>query len=111
MPSEVRHLMFRTPELVLAMQGYFRQLGRPLSSGLVAGCVVAGDGVSAPVTFHLRLHEDAGTSRASEVVVDSATLTAALILHCRATRVPLPARAQKSLQRMGEHVCLVAKLG
>ena len=110
MPSEVRHLMFRSAEVVAAMQAYYRRLGRPLSSGLIGDCLVEGDGIAVPVSFRLRLHADEATGRPSEISIDSTTLTAALILHCKANSVPLPARAQKSLQRMGEHLCLVASL-
>ena len=102
--------MFRTAEIVSAMQAYYRRLGRPLSSGLVSGCAMDGDGVNAPIQLRLLLHGDASVGGAQEVQIDDVTLTAALIMLCRDNRVPLPARAQKSLQRVGEHLCLVATL-
>jgi hypothetical protein len=45
-----------------------------------------------------------------EVIVDSLTLTAALILYCRDRRIPLPAAADKSLQRFGEQICLMTTI-
>lgn len=111
MPTEVRHVLFKTAEVVAAMQSYYRRLGRPLSSGLIADCITEGDGIGSPVLIRLQIHADGGNGRPFEITIDSITLVAALIMHCKDNCVPLPARARKSLQRMGEHVCLVAALG
>ena len=43
-----------------------------------------------------------------EMVVESTTLAAALILYCRDRKIPLPASADKSLQRFGDQIGLIA---
>lgn len=111
MPTEIRHLLFRAPEVVKALQSYHRRVGQPLNAGLVGQCVAAGDGFDIPVTFSFTVHADNGHGHASEVSIDSITLAAALIMHCRDNKIPLSAKSQKSLQRHGEQICLVATLG
>ncbi len=111
MPSEVRHLVFRAPEVVQALGAHFRRAGRPLTSGTIGDCSAAGDGLTTPVVFQMKLHADSGAGKTEEITVDSVTLVAALIMHCREKRIPLSAKAQKSLQRIGEQICLVATIG
>lgn len=119
MPSELRHLMFRPPEVVQAVKEYHRRLGVPLPSGAVARCGPESDGAGGAVLFRITLVPDqgkglsphaAGEGEQREVVIEGSALAAALILHCRDRRIPLPASADKSLQRIGEQVCLVATI-
>ena len=110
MPSEIRHLLFRAPEVVQALSSHLRRLGRPLSSGTVGDCSALGDGVATPVAFSMKLHADSGNGKTEEITADSVTLVAALIMHCREKRIPLSAKSQKSLQRIGDQICLVATL-
>ena len=111
MPSEVRHLLFRAPEVVNAVQAHFRRIGKPLPSGSVGDCTCSGDGVTVPVSFQLTLHTDFGRAGMPDAItVDTVNLVAALIMHCKDKKIPLPAKAQKSLQRINDQICLVATL-
>ena len=115
-PTELRHLLFRPPEALQAIKEYHRRLGMPLPAGAVTHCAPESEGVSGTVLFRIRLIPDRaespsppapGTEEPLDVVIGGATLAAALILYCRDRRIPLPAGADKSLQRFGEQVCLV----
>ena len=118
MPTELRHLLFRPAEVVWAVKEYHRRTGAPLQSGSVVSCGPECDSAGG-VAFRIALAPDpvdGGAVSATdpegrlEVVVEGPTLAAALILHCRDRRIPLPAAADKSLQQFGEQVCLVAKI-
>lgn len=111
MPTEIRHLLFRAPEVVQALQSHFRRQGKPLASGLIGECVVSGDGVATPVAFQMKLHADGAAGKTYTVDINGVTLVAALIMYCREKQIPLSAKSAKSLQRLGEQLCLVATLG
>lgn len=119
MVSELRHIIFRPFEVVDAYREFCRRSGTPLPAGTVVGCGPEADGAGAPLRFRIVIAPDAADGKAGaeagdaprrEVVVDSATLAAALILYCRDRRIPLPASADKSLQRFGDQVCLLATI-
>lgn len=118
MPSELRHLLFRPPEVVQAVKEYHRRLGTPLPAGTVMQCGPESEGASGAVRFRIVLEPDPaegapprpGEEARHELVIEGPALAAALILYCRDRRVPLPASADKSLQRFGEQVCLVATI-
>jgi len=110
MPSEVRHLLFRLPEVALAIQAYHRHLGQPLPSGLIVDCAVMGDGVVVPLSVRLSLHLDHGHGQPRLITIDSPTLTSALIMFCRHHQIPLSARGQKSLQRVADQICLISAM-
>ncbi|MGI4953996.1 MAG: hypothetical protein ACRYGM_19515 [Janthinobacterium lividum] len=110
MPSEVRHLLFRLPEVALAIQAYHRHLGQPLPSGLIVDCAVVGDGVAVPLAVRLAMHPDRGRGAASLITIDGPTLTSALIMFCQHHQIPLPARGKKSLQRVADQICLISTL-
>lgn len=120
MPTELRHLLFRPAEVVQAVRDYHRRLGTPLPAGAIVQCgPECEEGDEGAVSFRITLVPDpaAGTmpgrpgeERPREVVVEGAVLAAALILHCRDRRIPMPANAGKSLRCLGTQVCLVATL-
>lgn len=118
MPSELRHLLFRPDEVVQAVWAYHRRLGLPVPSGVVARCGPEdrrGNEVVFRITFVPAPAKDAAARAAGaggrcDVLIDGPTLTAALILHCRDRRIPLPARVAKTLRRYGERVCLVSAM-
>ncbi len=118
MPSELRHLLFRPPEVVQAVKEYHRRIGTPLPAGTVLQCGPESEGASGVVRFRIVLEPDLGEGVApkpgeeprQEVVIEGPALAAALILHCRDRRIPLPASADKSLQRFREQVCLIATI-
>ena len=118
MPSELRHVLFRPAEVVQAVKEYYRRSGAPLPSGSVVRCGPEGEGGG--VRFRIALVPDRAKGHAPappgegarhEVLVEGPALAAALILHCRDRGIPLPASAEKSLQRLGERVCLIAIIG
>lgn len=120
MPSELRHIVFRPAEVVEAIEEYLRRLGTPLPSGSIVECgPVRGDGFDGKVSFFITIVPDAPWGEAEswtdeegrrEVVIEGPALAAALILFCRSRRIPMPATADKSLQRIGSQICLVASL-
>lgn len=119
MPSELRHILFRSPEVVQAVKEYYRRLGTPLPAGAVTCCGPEGEGAGNAVLFRITLVPDGakglsppaqGEAKQHDVVIEGPALAAALILHCRDRRIPLPATAEKSLQRFGEQLCLVATI-
>lgn len=71
----------------------------------------SGDGITTPVAFQMKLHADGVGGKTFAVDIDSVTLVAALLMHCRKKQIPMSAKAAKSLQRLGEQICLVATLG
>jgi hypothetical protein len=120
MPSELRHIMFRPPEVVHAVTEYHRRIGQPLPPGSVICGTPESGGPGDVVRFRIALTPDhAGTGKAQnsgeparrEVVVEGPALAAALILFCRNEHIPLPARAEKSLQIFGDQVVLVCAIG
>ena len=119
MPKELRHLLFRPPEVVQAVKEYHRRIGDPLPAGAVARC--GPETADAAVQFRIILTPDlvaaadgslvaAVGGERQELLIEGPTLAAALILHCRDRKIPLPAAADKSLQRFGEQVCLIVTL-
>ena len=104
MPSEIRHLVFSTTEVVAAIREYRRHVGRPLPTGTLR---------------RFEMHPGKGGVRASfDIVPDntipaqgwevgSAEITDALILYCGAHNVPLPATGVKTLQRFGDSLLLI----
>lgn len=109
MPSEIRHLMFRPYEVALAVQGYHRRMNKPLPPGALVACKLEGEGEGERIQVRMTIMPDGG-KHARHLLIDGPTLAASLILYCQAIRIPLPSKAEKSLQRFGDQVCLVAKL-
>jgi hypothetical protein len=117
-PSELRQLLFRPAEVVQAVKEYHRRLGTPLPSGTVTRCGPECEVAGGIVSFRIAIvsDSDSGGSAAvtedtrQDIVIEGPSLAAALILYCRDRRIPLPAGADKSLQRVGEKVCLIATI-
>jgi hypothetical protein len=108
MPTELRHVLFKPAEVVEALVLHRRRTGEPLPSGSIVACGVEQAGPAAPVGFHLAVERDCGGPDARyEVRVEGPELCAALLLYCRERRVPMPAKADKSLQRFGSRLGLV----
>lgn len=117
MPSELRRILFRPAEVVQAVREYQRRAGAPLPAGVVARCGPDDEGGGVRFRIAFAPEPSKGASSLSpaggegrEVVIEAPVLAAALILHCRDRRIPLPAGAEKSLTRFGEQVCLVASI-
>jgi hypothetical protein len=114
MPSEVRHVLFRPAEVVQAVREYQVKLQQPLPSGLV---VDYGPDTGTPggavrfrmsIAFNQKRSSLEPQTIRQEMVIESTTLAAALILYCRDRKIPLPASADKSLQRFGDQIGLIA---
>ncbi len=114
MPSELRQILFRPPEVVQAIREYQRRMRSPLPSGNITQCVTESDATGLRVRLIIALDDPASSTANGgerEIVVAEPTLAAALILHCRDRRTPLPASAEKSLRRFGDQLGLVLTVG
>ena len=120
MPTEVRHILFRPAEVIQAVREYCRRSGRPLPTGSVLSCAVENGAAGGAIQFRIKVALDAAGGviypkpreiEQQDLVIESPNLTAALILYCNARHVPLPAKADKSLQRFGEQIGLVVNIG
>ena len=114
MPSELRYIMFRPDEVVEAVKEYRRRLGTPLPHGGVVQCgPESGPAVGGAVGFRIAFVpagvKGSVTPETENMLIEGPVLAAALILYCRDHRIPMSASADKSLERMGDQVCLVAK--
>src|SRR5690242_17491420 len=105
MPSELRHILFRPAEVVQAIREYQVKLQQPLPSGLVVDYGPDTDGAGGAVRFRMSIAFNHGKPSLEpktvrqEMVIEPTTLAAALILYCKDRKIPLPASADKSLQR------------
>ena len=120
MPTELRHLIFSPAEVLDAVKEFNRRRGTPLPAAGVAQC--GPDGMEAEegtIRFRIVLTSPPAKEAVPdksvkdtqrEMIIESHVLAAALILYCRDRRIPLPVIAEKSLQRFGEQVCLVATI-
>ncbi|GAC1337995.1 MAG: hypothetical protein NVSMB18_03730 [Acetobacteraceae bacterium] len=109
MPSELRHLLFQPAEVVRALTNYHRRIGLPLPAGTIVSCGPETVVSSGTARFRLRLTQDRnGGAAPQDFVIEGPALAAALILHCRDRGIPLPASAGKSLECIGNQICLTA---
>ena len=118
MASEIRHVLFRPAEVVQAVAEYHKRMQQPLPSGSILSCRTECKDPGGVVRFVMTLVPDErgrkGHDKASpapiEVAVEGPALAAALIVHCQTLRIPLPAKADKSLQLFGDRICLIATI-
>ncbi len=116
MPSEIRYILFQRPEVVEAIGTYFRKVGRAVPPGVITDCGPERCGAGSPARFSITIEDEAGQPddamrlpdfpRKLRLTVDGADLAAALILYCRAQKIPLPASATKSLEVYRGQLCL-----
>ncbi len=114
MPAELRHILFRTTEVVSAVVLYQRHMGLPLPAGTILSCGLEPAEPGAAIGFSLVIGLDKpklDEAPRRRVTVEGPALAAALILLCRERHVPLPAKADKSLQRFGDQLGLVVAIG
>lgn len=112
MPSETRQILFRIPEVAQALAEYHRRMRTPLPAGTIIRCAPESDdpGGTPRVRMVIALDGPEATGPGGshrEVVIDGPVLAAALILHCRDRRIPLPASAKKALRHVGDQVGLI----
>ena len=109
MPSELRHILFRLPEVVAAALDHLRQ--RPhaeVPAGTVQRAELLGGG-SEPPALRITFRTDADDRR-TVLDIPEEELRAALLALCRKRCIPLPMDAAKSLSRHGERLALVMNL-
>jgi len=116
MPSEIRHIVFQPPEVVRAIGGYYRRVGRPVPPGAVIKCGPERSGPTSPVRFRMTIEDDRPLdtigldilppAESQTLVLEGSDLAAALILECRVLKIPLPASASKTLEIYGGQLCL-----
>ena len=95
MPSEVRQLLFKSREIIVAITEYFHRRGLNLPIGTASRVtIVEGQPVQASL--------DIVTDQGETVAVNAEMLAASLILYCINRKIPLPADADKRLQRIHE---------
>ena len=114
MPTELRHLLFRPSEVVAAIVQYQRHMGYPLPPGTILSHGLEPGEPDGAVQYGMVVCPDTprpGEPPRRKVMVEGPALAAALILFCRERHIPLPAKAEKSLQRFGEQVGLVVTVG
>ena len=97
MPREMRQIMFRAPEIMTAITEYHRRRAIVLPQGTAIGCRIT-DEPALSVTLTIESDDDAST----ELSVDAEVLAASLILYCIHRKIPLPAEADKRLQKVGD---------
>jgi hypothetical protein len=116
MPDELRQLLFRPVEVVQAVADYHRRMSKPLPSGTVLACAPECDPGGENVKFSISYAPDLPADHPKtgqlvrKLLITGPELAAALILHCHQLRIPMPAKAEKSLQVFGNRVCLVATI-
>ncbi|HLZ67610.1 MAG TPA: hypothetical protein VKQ29_15370 [Aliidongia sp.] len=97
MPREMRQIMFRAPEIMTAITEYHRQRAIVLPQGIATGCRIV-DEPALSVTLTIR----GGDGILTELTINAEVLAAALILYCIDRKIPLPAEADKRLQKVGD---------
>jgi len=97
MPRELRQIMFRAPEIMTAITEYHRRRAMALPLGTAIGCKVTDDPA---LSVTLSIEADGGAL--SKITVDPEVLAASLILYCINRKIPLPAEADKRLQKVGD---------
>ncbi len=104
MTTEIRQIAFLPSEVCAAIHDYRRRRGEPLPAGTITG-VDFGEGPEVTVT--LNIQNDA--KGVTQVAVTAEATAAALILFCINRKIPLPAKAQKKLARIGNSIGLMIK--
>ncbi len=97
MPREMRQIMFRAPEIMTAVTEYHRRRSIALPKGTTVGCKVVDEG---GLSVTLAIMSDDGNT--IDLSVNAEMLAASLILYCINRKIPLPAEADKRLQKVGD---------
>jgi len=112
MPYELRVMLFDASEVLDAVTHYRRQVGAPVPDGDVVTFKPERSRSSGEVSFRIMVApslpgEDFSALPPIPCITRAPALAASLILHCRRSRIPLPAAATKSLQLILGHVGFV----
>lgn len=104
MPIEVRYVMFTQTEVVKAILEFKKRRGEAMPQGSIVKFGM--EGTSEP-SFIIEIKGDDGIVQT--VSVDNKPLTAALVMFCINTKIPLPAKASKTLKVNGQKLALVVE--
>ncbi|MBP0496282.1 hypothetical protein [Roseomonas indoligenes] len=127
MPTELRHIIFSSAEIVEAVSLFARSRGRPLPPGQITEAAALDTEPGSAVTFRLSILPDASDREAGRLSPERLSperlsperlsmdwsgpeLAAALLRYCRGRNIPMPVRGSKSLQRFGTQVGLVVTI-
>ena len=105
MTTEIRQIAFLPSEVCTAIHDYRRRRNEPLPQGTIMG-VDFGEGPEVIVTLNIK--NDA-TGVSSNIALAGEAVAAALILFCINRKIPLPAKAQKKVQRIGDSIGLTIR--
>ncbi len=107
MVTEIRHVMFESDEVQQALTDFQRHRKRPLPPGTVVEVKMWSD-PEAGCALEWIPH---GLEERRTRVFSADELGAALIHYCMREKIPLPARASKVLQLIGDRMGLIVTIG
>ncbi len=115
MPTEIRHILFTSGEVVEAAALFSQQRGQPLPSGTVTEAApletVAGDAIGFRISVELdRPEGKEKDTRVRSFEFVGADLAAILIMYCKRRNIPMPMKGAKSLQRFGSKIGLIVSM-
>ena len=91
MPLDTRRILFSEEEVIVAIRQFYDRKGKSFPIGIVENTTI----IEKPeCTFQCDIVRD---NNQEQVVVAGAALAAALIAYCISRRIPLPAKADKTL--------------
>lgn len=117
MPSEIRHILFSSAEVLEAVVQQARRSGRTLPTGSVISTEVVLSVPGAPVRFRVEVAPDRRQATAPDdganhiLEFQSEDLAVALLAYCRSRAIPIPMRAEKALHKFGSRLGLVLTIG
>jgi hypothetical protein len=108
MPTELRHIVFTTNEVLRSVTQYRHRRREPLPQGTISNLKIE-DRPDVHVVIYIT-SDDRKTSQ--EVVFQGAELAAALVMYCIERKIPLPAaRAKKTLRVFDKQLGLEVAIG
>ncbi|GIL41581.1 hypothetical protein [Roseiterribacter gracilis] len=102
MPTEIRHIICNSAEVISALQLFYKTRQKPLPAGSVVSLIIQDE----PLSAVLEIEGDKDGKR-MKISCGGEEMAAALILFCRESHIPLPADGQKVLQKFGDSVGLI----
>ena len=103
MPTEIRHIIFSSEELFIALKEYRKRRREPLPSGSVVKFAIEQSPELSAIT---RIAPESGDPE-KVFVSNRDELATALIMYCIDNKVPMPVKSTKFLQMFGGSLGLV----
>jgi hypothetical protein len=110
MPSEIRKLIFSSEEVCEVIVGYCLRKGRTLPNSRIDSILVQPDSNDFLIA-KFEPEDLKHKGREEAVSFTKEQVAAALIMYCRARKIPLPRSAEKSLEGEGGGVSLKISIG